>query len=317
MARRVRLFGLASLVVVDTQSEIDDLIDHPALDRSFERAGPILNRLLVARIVRQFLRDGRMLLSMRPRDDVERKQGQAQLFHRLDAMAAGKTWAPEAIHAMAHYVATGEQFEHAVSGLTYATAMPFLEPSARAAFDAEQFRRIFRLSRRISQANSPLSPAGFLIRLTGADRRARRKLLVLTGGDDYGLHALMVTIDNGLAILDNLRQRLAESHATGDRPAPKLAWLSARTAPSVVVRQIKEEFTLPHVDARLPAHTLVLFRMRRALRPDMQGGFEFAASHWSACPARSYVVAVFDAVCKMVPPLLVEQSKLLAEETKP
>jgi hypothetical protein len=49
--------------------------------------------------------------------------------------------------------------------------------------------------------------------------------------------------------------------------------------------------------------------MRRALRPDMQGGFEFSATHWSACPARSYVVAVFDAVCKMVAPLLVEESK--------
>jgi hypothetical protein len=68
----------------------------------------------------------------------------------------------------------------------------------------------------------------------------------------------------------------------------------------VVVRQLKEEFTLPHVRGRLPPHTLVLLRMRRALRPDVQGGFEFAASHWSACPARSYVVAVFDAVCKSV-----------------
>ena len=309
MARRVRLFGLASLVVVDAQHEIDELIDHPALDRSFERAGPILNRLLVGRLMHQFLRDGRMLLSMRPRHDPERQQGQAQLFRRLDALAAEKPWAPEAIYAMAHYVATGEQFGHAVSGLTYATAMPFLEPSARGQFDAERFRRVFRLTRRIARANAPVSPVGFLIRLTRADRRAKRALLELTGGDDYGLHALAVTIDNGLVILDNLRQRVLEGHATGDRPAPKLAWLSARTAPSVVVRQIKEEFTLPHVDVRLPAHTLVLFRMRRGLRPDTQGGFEFASSHWSACPARSYVVALFDAVCKMAGPLLAKESR--------
>jgi hypothetical protein len=309
MARRLRLFGLASLVVVDAQHEIDDLIGHPALDRSFERAGPILNRLLVGRILRQFLRDGRMLLSMRPRDDPGRQQGQAELFRRLDAIASEKAWAPEAIYAMAHYVATGEQHAHAVSGLTHATAMPFLEPSAGTAFDVDRFYRIFRLTRRIARANSPISPTGFLIRLVGADRRARRALLELTGGDDYGLHALAVTIDNGLVILDNLRQRVVESNATGNRPAPKLAWLSARTAPALVVRQIKQEFTLPHIEARLPPHTLLLFRMRRGLRPDTQGGFEFAARHWSACPAQSYVIAMFEAVCKAAAPFLAKESR--------
>lgn len=309
MARRVRLFGLASLVVVDRQDEIDALIDHPALDRSFERAGPLVNRLLVGALTRQFRRDGRMLLSMRPRQDAERQQGQAALFRRLDELAAEKAWAPEAIYAMAHYVATGEQFEHATSGLAYATAMPFLEPSMRRVFDAARFREVFQLSRRIARANAPASPRGWLIRLTGGDRRARRALLELTGGDDYGLHALAVTIDNGLVILENLKERVRESHASGDRPAPKLAWLSARTAPPVVLRQIKEEFTLPHVEARLPPHTLVLFRMRRGLRPDTQGGFEFAASHWSACPARRYVIAMFEVVCAAATPLLAPESR--------
>lgn len=309
MARRLRLFGLASLVVVDRQDEIDELIDHPALDRSFERAGPLLNRLLVGAITRQFLRDGRMLLSMRPRDDAQRVAGQAELFRRLDGLAAEKAWAPEAIYAMAHYVATGEQFEHATSGLAYATAMPFLEASERRAFEPVRFREVFKLTRRIAQANSPASPRGWLIRLTRGDRRARRALLELTGGDDYGLHALAVTIDNSLVILENLKNRVREGHATGNRPTPKLAWLSARTAPTVVLRQIKQEFTLPHVEARLPPHTLVLFRMRRGLRPDTQGGFEFAASHWSACPARRYVIAVFEAVCAAATPLLARETR--------
>jgi hypothetical protein len=300
MARRVRLFGLASLVVVSDQREIDDLIDHPGLDRSFVHAGPFLNRLVVRRILRQFELDGRMLLSMRPRADSERRQGQAELFRRLDSFASGGGWSPDAIKAMADYVATGEQFERAVSALTYVTAMPFLGPEARAVFDERQFRRLFRLTRRIARANAPFSLTGFFIRLVGADRRAKRKLLAFACGDEYGLHALMVTIDNGLAILDNLRARMVESQANGGRPAPKLAWLSGRTGPAVVVRQLKVEFTLPHVRGRLPPHTLVLLRMRRALRADIQGGFEFAASHWSACPARSYVVAVFDAVCKSV-----------------
>src|SRR5882757_8767780 len=101
MATRVRLFGLASLVVVSDQHEIEDLIDHPALDRSFEHAGPFLNRLLVRRIIREFECDGRMLLSMRPRDDGERRQGQMDLFRRLDSLASSGGWAPDAIQAMA------------------------------------------------------------------------------------------------------------------------------------------------------------------------------------------------------------------------
>lgn len=309
MARRLRLFGLASLVIVDRQDEIDALIDHPALDRNFERAGPLINRLLVGALHRQFLRDGRMLLSMRPREDATRAAGQADLFRRLDGLAAEKAWAPEAIYAMAHYVATGEQFEHAASGLTYATAMPFLERSERRVFDAARYRQVFELTRRIARANSPVSPRGWLIRLTGGDNRARRALRELTGGDDYGLHAMAVTIENSLVILENLKQRIRESNATGGRPAPKLAWLSARTAPAVVPRQLRQDFTLPHVEGRLPANTLVLLRMRRGLRPDTQGGFEFAASHWSACPARRYVIAMFDAVCAAATPLLAQETK--------
>jgi hypothetical protein len=309
MARRLRLFGLASLVVVDRQDEIDTLLGHPALERRFERAGPVINRLLVGALRRQFLREGQMLLSMRPREDEARAAGQRELFQRLDRFANAKGWAPEAIYAMAHYVATGEQLDHATSGLAYATAMPFLDPSIRGIFDAARYHEVFQLTRRLARTNAPADPRGWLIRLTGGARRARRALLELTGGDDYGLHALMVAIENNLVILENLKERVRESRATGGRPAPKLAWLSARTAPTVVLRQLHQDFTLPHVADRLPAHTLVLMRMRRGLRPDTQGGFEFASNHWSACPARRYVIALFDAVCAAALPLLATETR--------
>src|SRR5262249_3710547 len=163
---------------------------------------------------------------------------------RLDALAAEKAWAPEAIDAMAHYVATGAQFAAAASALTYVTAFPFLQSSQRGAYDALPFGKAFRLTRRIARANSLLSPLGMLIRLTGGDRRAHRTLRKLTGGNDYGLHALTVSIDNSLMILENLKQFARESRGRERSPTHLLRWLSARTAPALVLRQVKERFFL-------------------------------------------------------------------------
>ena len=53
----------------------------------------------------------------------------------------------------------------------------------------------------------------------GADRRAKRKLLAFTCEDEYGLHALMVTIDNGLTILDK------DEHVRADTTMQSLASL--------------------------------------------------------------------------------------------
>ncbi|MGI9408466.1 MAG: hypothetical protein ACR2OV_00230, partial [Hyphomicrobiaceae bacterium] len=95
MARLIRIYGLASLVTVSDRKEIEELLGHPALKRSLEVAGPLLNRWLLSIARRQLVRpDGETIRSMRERDDDERLKGQRALLDRMKAMTAERPWDP-------------------------------------------------------------------------------------------------------------------------------------------------------------------------------------------------------------------------------
>ena len=299
MARLIRIYGLISVVVVDDCKETNDLLEHPALERSLEVSGPLVNRLLLRLARRQFVTsDGQTIRSMRARSDDSRRRGQAALFEHLDSLAAKQPWDMAAIQLMADYVATGNARDRALTALTYVGALPFPKPGATAPtqFEEQDCEKLYRHFLTLRRARSPLSPLGFMSRLFGIDRRARQALLEHFDGNDYGLHAIMVTLDNAIEILDGLRERtVRESEQTLRRTIP-LRWLTIRTAPLRVLRQVRETFSLPHVNRRVPANTLVIFNMRRSLAGHPPAGYEFAAGQWSACPARRYLMTLFEVV---------------------
>lgn len=298
MARLVRIPGIASLLIVEDDQQIEDLMGHPALERDFELKGPLLNRIIIARLKNAFMLENKMMLSMRPRVDAERKTAQANLKDKLDRYAAVKSWAPEAVEAVAAFVRSGENKKAANAALAYDVAFPFLadqSPSGEVPFDVEANARIFKQYRRLSLARQPFSLRGAIVRLTGSDMRARKAILKHVSGDQYGLHAIAITLDNAIVTLDKMRHAFEAERAKRKRFSP-FRWINLRTAPQTVLRQIKTAYNLPYVDQRLPAHTLVMFRMRDALRSDSFSGFEFAARQWSACPAQHYLLSYFAAV---------------------
>ena len=82
MTRQIRVPGLLNIIRTDDAEVIRTLADHPALDRNFEAKGPLINRLLAAR-VRQGLRSAMgPLPSALMRDDAARKKSQADLRER-------------------------------------------------------------------------------------------------------------------------------------------------------------------------------------------------------------------------------------------
>ncbi|MDP1907191.1 MAG: hypothetical protein Q8K85_02735, partial [Hyphomicrobium sp.] len=144
---------------------------------------------------------------------------------------------------------------------------------------------------------TPLSPWAMLLRLIRADRRARGAILDHVRDDPYGLHAVEITLANGHAILEQMRRVMVERPHGAAFNGRDLAWAAIRTAPQTVVRQSgSAPITLPHVASRVPPRTLVLLRMRRGLASEPASGYEFASRHWSACPARRYVMRLFTAV---------------------
>ncbi|MDX2265721.1 MAG: hypothetical protein NW215_12230 [Hyphomicrobiales bacterium] len=304
MARYITLLGLASIVVADDADDIDAFLNHAALDRDYAPRGPLINRIIVGRARTEFTLQGRYWLSLRGRRDPERVEGQAALTKLLNGYAAEKPWPPDAIAAMADYVRGVGKRRPAAAALAYAVAMPFraATPGGSAGFNREQYAQIFRLYERIAAARSLFSPRGAFIRLNGGAGRARQALLTFMGGDVYGLHAVAVTLDNALPVLDAMRSEFA---ASGKRtrgtspsrgPSQTPPWLRVRTAPVLVMRQSREPVTLPQFSERLPAHTLFLLRMRRSLAAEPPGGYEFASGAWSYCPATRYLHALYASV---------------------
>lgn len=302
MARLITVPGLASLLLVSRAAEIDDLIDHPALDRAFVPAGPFVNRLLVGSIHRQTRHGGEVLEAFRPRADAHRAASQRRLFELLDRFAGAGSWPPAPVGELARYVIEGRDRRNAEAALAFAIAWPFLGNQSSVPQDDAYRpvgRHLWRLHRLTARARRPLSLSGLAFRLAGVDRRARAAILERTGGEPYGLHAVEITLANARVILEQMRRIMADRDGEARLAAGTLAWAAIRTAPEVVVRQSGESFvTLPWVESRVPPHTLVLLRMRSALEPASPSGFEFASRHWSACPARRYVMGLFTAVAE-------------------
>ncbi len=306
MARHIRFFGLASLVVTDAPEEIELFLKHPGLDREYLVAGPIINRFIARSVKRQFSLNGRYWMSLRSRHDAERVASQGKLRQRLDGFSAVASWSPDAVETLGEYVAGAGSKDKAHAALAYAAAFPFrsMTPGGDAGFNVAQYRQIFALYRRINRTRRPLSPRGLFIRLTRGDVRARNALLRFMGGDQNGLHSVAVTLDNAIPLLENMRtafgkRRIRKQSGTAapviDRSAP-FPWAEVRTAPVLVLRQAREPIMLPSVADRLPANTLVMMRMRDSLEASPPGGYELAAKSWSYCPATRYLHAFFGAV---------------------
>jgi hypothetical protein len=302
MARLINVPGLAALLLVSRRAEIESLIDHPLLDRRYVGEGPLVNRWLLSALLRQSRHGSEPLDAFRPRTDAIRAARQAELSGRLDRLAGSEAWPLAPVMEMARYVVEGKGRRRARAALAYATAWPFL--AVRAAVDDDSYQPIghalWRLHRRSVHLRRPLSLTAPVLRLAGGERRTRAAILDRVGGDAYGLHAVEVGLANAAAILERMRAVMQDGAPGTQLLARHLAWAAIRTAPEVVVRQSgPETIALPHVTSRIPPRTVVLLRMRQALRNgDAEAGFEFASGHWSACPARRYVTGLFEAVAE-------------------
>ncbi len=289
MARHIRLMGLSSLIIVENREEAEYFLGHPVIDRKFSKQGPLINKLIISGILRQFKYNDHMLLSMRSRNDKKRQSNQLKLQMTLDQFSNTQSWDHSAFTTIAKYISTGKNEQEANSALAYLMVCPFLENTM---YDHTKFQNIFSLYKTLSNARR--FPGVILSRLTSADLRAKNKLLKLLNGDENGFHAVSVTLDNSLVILQNFRSLVKKEGLNFIGKDTSFRWATLRTAPVTALRQVQEDFSVPFLDSVIPKDSLILIRMKESLGSDANSGFEFASSHWSFCPAHKYILRVFE-----------------------
>ncbi len=300
MARHLRIPGLADLFTADEAGSIRTLDAHPRIDRVFDPEGPLLTRILRARIRTVFHIDGRLWPAFLPRGDEARQRDGEALHARLSSHARRNAFDVDALDSLAALLlapdatrpAIGEAMQQAVGRAFHSGFQA--TPETYAAAD--------RL------ANWPQAgPLRSLwMTLSGSIQRSRRVILEAAKNDPYCAHAISLALPNMIASFERMR---ALRRATPDLTEMRstAAALSVIRGPRTLIRGVRP-LVLP-ADPRLalrrpnvkidvpetkkPLRRGALVRFDRGKAQSVDHRLVFAEDNWSACPARDWVPELF------------------------
>lgn len=288
MARRYRIPGIIDLTFVDKVREVRALSDAPALDRRFERRGPLVNRLIAGRIRRWFRVDGAFLPALAPREDAARAERQKSLRAALDPAAGRPLWSDAQIDRLADYLRGRIAREEAavvlqeIVGQRFDPAYVADRASWKAAEMIDDFRERF------------VSPRHLLWLITGRLRRARELLVERAGRDPHAMHATAIGVHG---IMDALgRMRELRGRPGSDSIDAAVAVGQCLRPPRRVLRTVDAAFATPATAAPLQTGSMVMLEFEAAGLHAPDPDIIFMHGHWSYCPAEVFVPALLQAV---------------------
>ena len=287
MARTIRIPFLADLILADDPATLRDLVGHRLLDRGYRAAGPLINRIIAARVRRGLRAEGAALPSAGMRNDAERARAQTALAEKLMPGA----WDTDTVAALTLFV-RGDRTRPAGELAQEVTGRLF-KPDYRA--DAETWDAALLLEEYLRSWN-PIRRIGWA--LAGARRRAQQVLSQAAGGDRAAVHATGIAAHN-LAISV---ERLADDWADPQLRAglsPEAAAARALAAPQAVLRQATDDGS--SIGGALRPGTLVVLQTRRAAAQAMDRDVAFLSTSWSRCPADRLVPALLAEIWRQAP----------------
>lgn len=289
MARRYRIPGIIDLTFVDEVGEVRALADAPALNRRFERRGPLVNRLIAGRIRRWFQVDAAPLPALAPREDAARAKRQKSLRAALDpdADAGRPLWTEAQVGRLADYLCGRLPREEA--GITVqAVVGQRFDPAYvadRASWEAAEMIDDFR--------DRFVSPRHLLWLITGRLRRARALLVERAGHDRHAMHGTAIGVHGIMDALERMRELRA--HPGGDSIDAAVAVGRCLHPPRRVPRTVEATVATPVTEAPLRPGSMVMLDLGEtgAQAPDPE--MIFMHGHWSFCPAEAFVPALLRA----------------------
>ena len=300
MARHLRVPGLLDLFTADKAASIRSLDAHPRIDRVFDNEGPLLTRMLRARIRSVFHIEGRLWPAFLPRGDAGREKDSAGLHARLSGNARRRGFDVEALDRLADLLvaeeaerpAVGEALQHVVGRAFHPTFH-----ATRETYDAANVLANWPQARLFK---------ALWLRLTGRLPRARRVILEVAKDDPYCAHAISLALPNMIATFERMRGlRLSTSEPAKIRSdaaaaqslrGPKTLLRGVRPLvlppdPRLALRRPNVKIDVP--ETKKPLRRGAIIRFDRGEAQNVDRRLLFAEGSWAACPAREWVPELF------------------------
>jgi hypothetical protein len=279
--------GLVDVIKVDQPACILQVTRDGTLDRAFGSRKPLLNSLLVHRILGVLSYNGHRFPTMSARKAIGRETQQDALWQKLNAAAPDIRAAPADLEPLAVWVRDSNH-DVAVGPLVQQVIGRLFSPTFEAGEATWAAAQVIAAS---------LGPGNALRNLawkvTGKVTRAKAFLASMVGGDLAGVHAVSVAIHNVVRGLNQMRGLYLDT-SVRQTLTPEMASQRCLFAPGVVLRQATSSGTVG--GCPYAAGTLLLLELEKARQASGDEAMVFLADTWSRCPAEQWVPAMLEGV---------------------
>jgi hypothetical protein len=279
--------GLVDVIKLNQPAGILQIARDGTLDRAFGSGKPLLNSLLVRRILGVLSYNGHRFPTMSARKAIGREIQQDALWQKLNAAAPDIRAAPADLEPLAVWVRDSNP-DVAVGPLVQQVIGRLFSPTFEAGEATWAAAQVIAAS---------LAPGNALRNLawkvTGKVTRAKALLASMVGGDLAGVHAVSVAIHNVVRGLNQMRGFYLDT-SVRQTLTPEMASQRCLFAPGVVLRQATSSGTVG--GCPYAAGTLLLLELEKARQASGDESMIFLADTWSRCPAEQWVPAMLEGV---------------------
>jgi hypothetical protein len=279
--------GLVDVIKLNQPAGILQIARDGTLDRAFGSGKPLLNSLLVRRILGVLSYNGHRFPTMSARKAIGREIQQDALWQKLNAAAPDIRAAPADLEPLAVWVRDSNP-DVEVGPLVQQVIGRLFSPTFEAGEATWAAAQVIAAS---------LAPGNALRNLawkvTGKVTRAKALLASMVGGDLAGVHAVSVAIHNVVRGLNQMRGFYLDT-SVRQTLTPEMASQRCLFAPGVVLRQATSSGTVG--GCPYAAGTLLLLELEKARQASGDESMIFLADTWSRCPAEQWVPAMLEGV---------------------
>ncbi|MFY1664363.1 hypothetical protein [Pseudomonas sp. Pseu.R1] len=279
--------GLVDVIKVDQPDEILKVARDSSFDRAFGPSKPILNSLLISRILGVLSYKGHRFPAMSAKKANGRARKQDDLWRKLNSEVSEIRSGPQFLEPLAEWTRNANS-DIAVGPLLQQVIGRSFNPNFQA--DAQTWGAAQVIAGSLAPGNTWRN---LRWRLSGKVTQAKALLASKLNDDLAGVHGVSVAIHNIVKGMHQMRT-LYKDEAHRNAMTPETIGHLCLYAPGVVLRQATEEGELG--GCPYSSGTLFLLELEKARQVSGDESMVFLGDTWSRCPAEQWVPALLEGV---------------------